>query len=721
MKITIVFFLFLCACAMAFASDHSANNADKAATPAKPTTIEGGNGVILPPPPPPEARPVTETIHGVTITDPYRWLEDGQSPATRAWIAAQMKYTEDYLSQVKVRPEIVKRLTELVRVETYGIPFEAGGRYFFSKRLPEENQASIYMRKGLTGADERLIDATKLSTDQQTNVSIADVSEDGSLLLYAVREGGADEESVHILDVNSGKEAPDVLPRARYLGISLTPDKQAIYYSKFEGKLTEVYLHRMGMLVSTDQLIFGGHFNGETFGAMELISVDVSENGRYLIIRVGHGVPPKRVDVYVKDLRVAEAPIRPIIHGIDDRFVPANYEDDLYVLTDYQAENYRIIRIKLGDSAPEHWQTIVPEGKDPISEFSIVGGKLFATGLHDVVTETRIFDLDGKQVGSIKYPTLGAASPVYGRQQSNDGFYNFQSFNIPPTIYHYNVASGKTEVFARPKVPFNSDEYEVKQVFYTSKDGTRVPMFISSKKGAKRDGKTPTLMFAYGGFLVNLTPAWNPEYAWWMEQGGFYAQPNLRGGGEYGEAWHKAGMFEHKQNVFDDFFAAAQYLIDNKYTSPAHLAVRGRSNGGLLMGVAMTQHPELFGAIWCGYPLLDMLRYQDFLVGRWWTAEYGSAENAQQFPYLLKYSPYQNVKAGTKYPAIMFNTGDSDTRVAPLHARKMTALMQADTGSDRPILLHYELKAGHSAGVSITQLVNDTADELAFLWNEVSR
>ena len=710
MKFTIFLLLFLCACLMIFAADAP-----------KPSVIEGGNGVTLPSPPPTEAKPFTETVNGVTITDPYRWLEDPKSPATRDWIAAQMKYTEQYLGQVKIRPEIVKRLTDLVRVETYSIPVEAGERYFFNKRLPEENQASIYVRKGLTGADVRLVDATKLSADQNTSVNIADVSKDGSLLVYGVREGGADEESVHLLDVNSGKEATEVLPKARYFSVSLTPDKQGIYYSKFEGKNSQVYLHRVGTTVSDDQHIFGGSFNGETFGPMELISAHVSENGRYLIVDVNHGVPPKRVDVYVKDLRSADAPIRPVIHGIDSRFVPLNYGDALYVLTDYQAEKYRIVRVQIADSAPEHWQTIVREGKDPISEFSIVGGKLFATGLHDVITETRIFDLDGKQVGKLTYPGMGAATSVYGREESHEGFYSFQSFNVPPTIYHYDVASAKAEVFAHPKVPFRSDEYEVKQVFLTSKDGTRVPMFIASKKGAKRDGKTPTLMFAYGGFNVNLTPVWNPEYAWWMEQGGFYAQPNLRGGGEYGEAWHKAGMFEKKQNVFDDFFAAAQYLIDNKYTGPQRLAIRGRSNGGLLMGVAMTQHPEMFGAIWCGYPLLDMARFQDFLVGRWWTTEYGSADNPQQFPYLLKYSPYQNVKPGVKYPAIMFNSGDADTRVDPLHARKMTALMQADTGSDRPILLHYETKAGHSAGVSIKQLVDDTADELAFLWNEVSQ
>jgi prolyl oligopeptidase len=429
-------------------------------------------------------------------------------------------------------------------------------------------------------------------------------------------------------------------------------------------------------------------------------------------------VPAKRVDIYAKDLRTPDAPIRPIIHGVDNRFNAVNHGDDLYVMTDYKAQNYQVIKIDMKDPSQDKWKTVIPESKDVISDITVVGGKLFVTGLHDVVTQTRIYNLDGKQLGELHYPTLGSASSMQGRDESNHGFYTFQSFIIPPTIYHYDVKSGKTEVFARPQVPFPSDQYEVKQVFYTSKDGTRVPMFISSKKGLKRDGKAPALMTAYGGFNISLEATWNPEYAWWIEQGGFFAQPNLRGGGEYGEDWHKAGMFEKKQNVFDDFYAAAEYLVTNKYTTAPRLGIRGRSNGGLLMGAAMTQRPDLFGAIWCGYPLLDMIRFQNFLVGRWWTAEYGSAENADQLPYLLKYSPYQNVKPGTKYPAIMFNTGDSDTRVAPLHARKMTALMQAETGSARPILLHYELKAGHSSGVSITQLVDDTADELGFLWNE---
>jgi prolyl oligopeptidase len=682
--------------------------------------VKGGNGIILPPAPATEVQPVTENIHGVTLTDSYRWLEDAKSPATRAWLDEQMKYTEGYLSQVKIRPEIVSELTKLERVETYSIPAEYGGNYFFKKRLADENQGSIYLRRGLHGPDERLVDATKLSVDQNTSVQIENVSKDGTLLVYGVRSGGADEASIHILDIAKSAELSDVLPSARYSGVQLSPDKQGLFYGRDDPAGSLVFYHKFGAAAASDELIFGKSFEGESFGPMELIGAEISENERYLTIYILHGVPAKRVDIYMKDLRTPGLPIRPIIHGIDNRFAPANYGDDLYVMTDYGAPNYRVVKVQISDPQVQHWTTVVPEGKDVISGFSIVGGKLFVTGLHDVVTETRIFTLEGKQTGVMTYPGLGAASELFGRTDRNEGFYNFESFIIPPTIYHYDVATGKTEVFARPTVPFDSEQYEVKQVFYKSKDGTRVPMFIASKKGVKRDGNTPTLMTSYGGFLISLTPGWNPEYAWWMEQGGFFAVPNLRGGGEYGENWHQAGMFERKQNVFDDFFAAAQYLVDEKYTSAKQLAIRGRSNGGLLMGAAMTQHPEMFGAIWCGYPLLDMIRYQNFLIGKWWTTEYGSADDPAQFPYLLKYSPYQNVKSGTKYPAIMFNTGDSDTRVDPLHARKMTALVQADNASDRPILLHYQTVSGHSAGVSITQAIKDTADELSFLWNEVS-
>jgi prolyl oligopeptidase len=681
--------------------------------------IHGANGITLPPPPVAAVQPVTDDYFGTKIVDNYRWLEDAKSPETRAWITKENKYTQQYLSQVSMRPEIVQRLTQLQRVDVYSIPSLESGKYFFEKRLADENQASIYMRAGWKGQDERLIDATKLSADQNTSVSIDDVSKDGRLLVYGIRQGGADEESVHILDVTTRKELADVLPSARYFGVSLSPDDQGLYYARFAHTGTTVWFHKLGDDPAKDEKLFGGEFRGEKLGELALISVRVSDDNHYLIVTIAHGVPATRDDILVKDLRKPGVQLEPLVYGVEAHTRMDEADDRFFLMTDYQAANGRIAELTPGSDAAQ-WNTIIPDGKDVIDNFSIVGGKLFVSRLHDVKTETAIYTFDGKETGTLNYPGIGSGTVVFGRPKQTEGFYVFQSFITPPTIYRYDIKTGRSDVFAKPNVPFDSSNYEVTQVFYTSKDGTRIPMFIAGKKGLARDGKARLLMTGYGGFDLAMTPAWNAEYAWWMEQGGFFALPNLRGGDEYGEPWHKAAMFEHKQNVFDDWFAAAEYLIANRYTTPAHFAIRGRSNGGLLMGAAMTQRPDLFGAIWCGYPLLDMLRYQKFEFGRLWTTEYGSAENAKDFPYLLKYSPYQKVKPGTKYPAIMFFTGDSDTRVDPLNARKMAALMQASSGSDRPILLHYSLKGGHSSGVSITQLVEDEADELGFLWNETS-
>jgi prolyl oligopeptidase len=682
-------------------------------------TIRGGNGVTLPPAPPTPAHSVTDVYQSVQIADLYRWLEDAKSPETRAWIDAQNKYTQQYLSQLKNRPEITQQLTGLERVDEYSTPAPRGGKYFFEKRLAGENQSSIYVREGWKGTDDRLIDATRLSADQNTSVSIDDISKNGRLLVYGVRQGGADEESVHVMQVGERKELPDVLPSARYESVSLGPGEKGIYYSVFTHQGTNVYFHRFGTPSGSDSKIFGGEYHGEKLGEIDLVDASISDNDRYLLLDIGHGVPATRDDILVKDLRQSGSDFVPLVYGIEAQTRVLNIGDRFFLETDYQAANKRIVEATPGGK-PEEWKTVIPEGKDVIDGSSIVGGKLFVTRLHDVKTETTIYTLDGRETGSIDYPGIGSSSGVYGLPDQDEGFYSFESFIQPPTIFRYDSRNGKSEVFATPKVPFDSSQYEVTQVFYSSKDGTRVPMFIAGKKGLKRNGQARLLMTGYGGFDVPMLPEWNPEYAWWMAQGGFFALPNLRGGDEYGEPWHKAAMFEHKQNVFDDFFAAAEYLIANHYTAPERFALRGRSNGGLLMGAAITQRPDLFGAIWCGYPLLDMLRYQNFEMGRLWTTEYGSAEKAKDFSYLVKYSPYQNVKPGKKYPAIMFFTGDSDTRVDPLHARKMTALMQATGGGDRPILLHYSLKGGHSSGVSLTQLVADQADELAFLWNETS-
>jgi prolyl oligopeptidase len=685
------------------------------------------SGVTLPGPPATAKKPVSETLHGETFVDNYRWLESGKSPETRAWIAAQSGYTDKYLSQIAKRPEIVAQLTKLQRVDTTGMPTERGGRFYYMKRLADENQASIYVRDSLGGPEKRLVDATKLSADQNSSVTIADVSRDGKLLVYGVRVGGADEMKIHVLKTANGEEMPVDLPVARYQGISLaepansesSADITGIYYSVYRPESGSfVYQYNFGNGNEPKQ-IFGGEFNGEKFSTLDLIGMQVTEDGRFMVLEAHHGVPATRVDVYVSDLNSADRKFVPLIHGIDSRFsMEYAGEGNFYVHTDYKAPNGRVLKADLKNPNVDAWQTVVPEGKDVISSLAIAGHRLFVSRLADVKTQTTIYSFDGKRVGQVEYPGIGEGSNVSGRIGSNTGFFSFQSFVMPPTIYSFNIGVSKAEVWAANKTPFDSSKYEVTQVFYTSKDGTKIPMFIAGKKGLPRDGSVPTLMTGYGGFNLPMTSSWNPEYAWWMEQGGYFAMPNLRGGAEYGENWHKQAMFEKKQNVFDDWFAAAEYLIANKYTTTPRLAIRGRSNGGLLMGASMTQRPDLYGAIWCGYPLLDMLRYQNFLIGRTWTTEYGSADDPAQFVYIRKYSPYQNVKPGTKYPAIMFFTGDSDTRVDPLHARKMAALMQVSNGDDRPILLHYSVKSGHSAGVSITQLVEDEADELAFLWNE---
>ena len=696
--------------------------------------IHGGDRITLPAPPATEKNPVTDNYFDTKITDDYRWLEDAKSAETRDFIEQQMTYTDRYLKQAKVRPEFADSLDGLVRVTNWSTPIQRGDSYFFMKRLSSEEQASIYVRHGWTvpktpapktpsakmpdaGKDVRLIDPASLSRDPNTSVSIVDVSKAGDFLAYGVRQGGADEEEVHFRNLKTGKTLEDMLPSDRYNSVDLAPDLSGIYYSRFTHKGSLVYFHKFGTRPSADVLLFGREFHSELLGELDLVGASVTEDGHYLVVQISRGVPARREDIVYRDLRKPNSVFEILIWGFDSRFTPLYANGEWYVQTDYNAPKGRILKAKPG-IAPEAWDTIVPEGPDVIDGANIVGDKLFVHRLKDVKADTSIYTLTGNAVGSIAYTGIGSASGLSGETKDRYGFYSFQSFIQPPTIYRYDTMTGKQEIFAQPKTPFDPTQYELKQVFFKSKDGTQIPMFIAGKTGLKIDGSERLLMTGYGGFNLSETPGWSPLYAAWMEQGGWFALPNLRAGGEYGETWHKSGMFEKKQNVFDDFYAAAEYLIENKYSSSAHFAITGRSNGGLLMGAAMTQRPELWGAIWCGYPLLDMLRYQKFLFGRLWTTEYGSAENEKDFPYLLKYSPYQNVKAGTKYPAIMFFSGDSDTRVDPLHARKMTPLVQAASASGRPVLLHYSLKGGHSAGVAAAQLIDDYADQLAFLWTE---
>jgi prolyl oligopeptidase len=696
-------------------------------------TIHGGEGITLPAPPPADAKPVADNYFGTKVVDSYRWLEDSGSTETRAFIDAQNAYTLRYLKQAHIRSQAQDDLDALENVSVASAPIQRAGSYFFRKRLAGEQQFSIYVRHNAAsekkpaganttgiGEDKRLVDPATSSRDPNTSVGINDVSRDGALLAYWMRQGGADESTIHLFDVKTGKTLEDELPAARYSSVFFAPDGRSLYYARNDKQGTLLYQHTIGTRISHDTLVFGHEFRGELLTGNDLFDARISDDGRYLIIQISRGVPARRVDIVFRDLTKPSLPFDVLVWAIDSRFEAEWVKGAWYVKTDYQSPKGRILKADPG-IMPDVWTTVVPESSDVINGWSIVGGKIYVNRLKDVKTETSVYSLAGKQEGTVDFDGLGTASSVSGRSSDRYGFLSFSSFIVPPTIYRIDTETGRREVFFQSKAPFDSSQYELKQVSFTSKDGARIPMFIAGQKGLKLDGSARLLMTGYGGFNLSETPQWNPAWAWWMAQGGWFALPSLRGGGEFGEEWHQAGMFEKKQNVFDDWFAAAEYLIAQKYTSPAHFAITGRSNGGLLMGASITQRPDLFAAVLCGYPLLDMLRYQKFKVGSYWTSEYGSAEDEKQFPYLLKYSPYQNVKAKTSYPAVMFFTGDNDTRVDPLHARKMTALLQSASTSRRPILLHYSVSGGHSAGVSVDQQVQDDADQLTFLWTETGQ
>ncbi len=664
-------------------------------------------------PPSTRAGDVKESFGNVEIADPYRWLEDQNAPETRAWIDEQNKYSEAFLRAFPGRDAIQRRVTELLKIDTIGVPQERGGRYFFTKRLADQDLPVLYVRRGARGKDEVLLDPHPLSADHRTSITLLDVTDDGNLIVYGVRQGGEDETTVKFLDVNTRKELADVLPRARYSGVALKSNRSGVFFSRQEKEGPRVFFHALGSDLSKDEKLFG-----DGYGPEKGLGVGLSDDNRYLLLNVWHGSAATKTEVYVRDL-AAGGPIVPIVNDLEARFSPNIARDTLYLQTNWQAPNGRVLAVDLKNPARDKWKEVVPAGSASIQGVSTVGGRLFVRYLENVLPRIRIFDAQGKPRGEIPFPSVGSASGLRGEWGKNEAFFTFSSFVTPTTIYRYDIAKGTREVWAKESVPIARDRFEVEQIRYASKDGTQIPMFIVHRKGLKRAGSSPALLTGYGGFNLSETPAFSARAALWVENGGVYALPNLRGGGEFGEDWHKAGILEKKQNVFDDFIGAAQWLISNGYTSPSRLAISGGSNGGLLVGAALTQRPDLFAAVVCSYPLLDMVRYQKFLVAGYWVPEYGSGDNPGQFPFLYAYSPYHHVKAGTKYPAVLFITGDSDTRVAPLHARKMTALLQASTGSDRPILLHYDTKAGHSGGATpVTKRIEDLSDELSFLFAE---
>ncbi len=660
---------------------------------------------------PPETKrgDVSETLHGVTITDPYRWLEDQNAPETRAWIDSQNAYTQSIIGDLPSRAALQKRLGELMKVDTMSAPTERNGRYFFTARKADQDLSIIYMRQGLAGQNQVLIDPHPLSADHSTSVGINGVSQDGSLLAYNERLGGADEVEVRFFDVNKRTDIPDKLERARYSGLSLTPDKSTLYYGIQTPDGPRVRVHKMGTSQKDDKQIFG-----DGYGRQNGISPRVSEDGRWLLISVSFGSAGDRSELYYQDLK-NNGELKPLVNDIKARFSPSFAGDTIFVETNWNAPNARIMAIDLNHPAREQWKEIIPESDAAIQSFSAVGGKLFVEYLHNATSEVKIFNPDGKAAGTLRLPSLGSVGGMGGRWVSKQGFYRFTSFVEPGVIYRYDMATGKQTEWSRVRVPLVPAKFEVKQVWYESKDKTRVPMFLVYAKGLKLDGSHPTLLTGYGGFNLSRTPGFSAEAVIFAEHGGVYALPNLRGGGEFGEKWHKAGMLANKQNVFDDFIGAGEWLVANKYTAPAKLAISGGSNGGLLVGAALTQRPDLFRAVVCSYPLLDMVRYHQFLVAPFWVPEYGSSDDPTQFQFIYKYSPYHNVKQGTQYPAVLLISGDSDTRVAPLHARKMTALLQAANGGDRPIMLHYDTKAGHSGGKPISKQIDDLAEEYGFL------
>ena len=663
----------------------------------------------LPAPPATRRDDVQEVLHGVTLVDPYRWLEDQNAPETRAWIDAQNRHAHSLLDARPRRAAIRERLTALSRRDTQWAPTERAGRYFILKRRAGDDLPVLTVRAGLQGEDAVLLDPAPLSPDHTTSIEIEDIAMDGSVLAYGVRTSGEDETELRLRDTRTLQDLADRLPRALYRGVSLRPDGRGFWYARQErASGIRIRYHAIGTPIASDPEVFG-----EGFGPSDWVGATVSENGRHLVLSVSHGWA--RNEVYVEDLD-PPGPPRPIARDLEAHLDAVYAGDRLVARTDWQAPNGRIVEIDPADPAPAKWRDIVPAGPDAIEAMALVGSRLVVQTLHDVAARLDVYALDGRHEGPMALPGPGTVEGLSGRFDRDELFFDFQSYTTPPSTLRASVAARSVSPFWTAAVPFDSRKYATRQVWVTSKDGTKVPMFLVSRKDVTADGKRPTLLYGYGGFAVSITPAFSSTTAWWLEQGGVYAVANLRGGAEFGETWHKAGMLQNKQNVFDDFIAAAEWLVANRTTSPERLAIRGASNGGLLMGAAMTQRPDLFRAVLCEFPDLDMVGYYRFPNNNPPALlEYGDASRPEQFKYLYAYSPYQRVTNGTAYPAVLFMTGDADTRVPPLQARKMTARVQAATTSGRPVLLLYDTKAGHAGGRPLSKIVEDQSLEMSFL------
>jgi len=662
----------------------------------------------------------TDVYHGVTVADPYRWLEDVDSTDTKAWVDVQNKITGDYLATIPQREQIKKRLTELWNYEKYSAPFKAGKHYFYYKNDGLQNQSVLYIADSVTDAGRVFLDPNKLSTDGTAALGGISFTDDGKLMAYGVAIAGSDRSEWRIKDVETGQDLADVLPPNRQGGVSWLKDNSGFFYSGFKptekGKeLKETtfgqkfYFHKLGTPVTDDEVIYERPDNKEYF-----VGGFVTEDGNWLIINVGKGTGPQNM-VYFKNLSMQKAPLMPLVDKLENDYsFIGNDEATFYFRTDKDAARAKIVKVNVLEKDLK-WQDVIAEAPETLGGVDFINNQFVLNYLKDAYTQIKIYDIKGKFVRDVVLPGIGSAGGFGGKRYDTETFYSYSSYNAPPTIYRYDMKKGKSELFRQAKVAFTPADYEVKQVFYNSKDGTKIPMFIVHKKGIKLDGNNPTLLYGYGGFNVSQTPGFSVSRVVWMEMGGVLAVANLRGGAEYGEAWHEAGTKLKKQNVFDDFIAAAEFLIDSKMTNPKKLAIQGGSNGGLLVGAVLNQRPDLFGAALPAVGVMDMLRFTKFTIGWAWTSDYGSPDNKDEFNAIYKYSPLHNIKTGTKYPAVMVTTADHDDRVFPAHSFKYAATLQAAQGGDAPVLIRIETKAGHGAGKPTAKIIEEQADIYGFL------
>ena len=674
-------------------------------------------------PPKAKVEPVEDTVNGHKIVDPYRYMEDSNNADTQQYVQQELAYTRSMLDPLPGREKIHQRLSQLLTIGTIGAPQLGGKFYFYTRREGMQNQPVLYVREGVSGTDRTLVDTNQMSADGTVALDWWFPSEDGKYVAYGTSASGSEESTLHLIETASGKVLPDAIERTRFASVAWKKDNSGFYYTRHPKKgdvpageevyHVKVFYHAVGSDPAKDPLLFG-----EGRKAEDIPSVSLSEDDRWLLITVFEGW--SKSEMYLQDLKAGTPPVE-ITTGKEFLYSGDFLNGKLYITTNEDAPHYRVFVADATNPKRENWKELIPQTEAVLQGVSVFGGKLFAQYEHNATSQLKLFDAAGKKLDDIDMPTIGSVFATGGKWNKNEAFFGFQSFTVPPSVYRYDLNEHKTSLWAKVDAPsIDPSVYEVNQVWYKSKDGTRVPMFVVHKKGLEKNGHNPALLTGYGGFNISLTPTFNRSAYLWLEHGGIYTVANLRGGAEFGEDWHRAGMLEKKQNVFDDFISAAEYLIAEKYTDKDHLAIQGGSNGGLLMGAMMTQRPDLFRAVVCAVPLLDMLRYQNFQIAKLWIAEYGSAEDPKQFDWLYAYSPYHHVKQGVEYPAVLFMTADTDTRVDPMHAKKMAALMQAEAkngaSKERPILLRIETNAGHGAGKPVTKQIEEGTDTYSFLF-----